>query len=283
VDGDIHTTQTIRTPQIDFDDGTSMTTAPLNGTNGTDGLGFTGGSYNATTGVVTFTSNDGLGFSTGDLRGADGADGVDGTNGTNGADGADGTNGTNGLGFTGGNYNSTTGVVTFTSNDGLGFSTGDLRPFTPSYFKINFLIDSAARLSFNAEPGDQGSFLNTSSVPLNVGGYGVAINQITIPADGVYELSYAMIVQSEGSGADRKVRPTYIRVNNTDPDGVQQAISSCYLRFRYPTTPCWGTQGASTILSLNQNDLISIWSYQHGSAGGHVHINHGHLTIKRIA
>ena len=39
-------------------------------------LGFTGGSYNSSTGVVTFTSDDGLGFSTGDLRGADGADGA---------------------------------------------------------------------------------------------------------------------------------------------------------------------------------------------------------------
>ena len=39
-------------------------------------LGFTGGSYNSSTGVVTFTSDDGLGFSTDDLRGADGADGA---------------------------------------------------------------------------------------------------------------------------------------------------------------------------------------------------------------
>lgn len=39
------------------------------GSNGTDGTGFTGGSYNPSTGVVTFTSDDGLGFSTGDLRG----------------------------------------------------------------------------------------------------------------------------------------------------------------------------------------------------------------------
>ena len=46
--------------------------AGLDGTNGIDGLGFTGGSYNPATGVVTFTSDDGLGFSTGDLRGADG-------------------------------------------------------------------------------------------------------------------------------------------------------------------------------------------------------------------
>jgi len=91
------------------------------GSDGADGDGFTGGSYNSSTGIVTFTSDDGLGFSTGDLRGADGADGADGTNGTNGADGSDGD------GFTGGSYNSSTGVVTFTSDDGLGFSTGDLR------------------------------------------------------------------------------------------------------------------------------------------------------------
>lgn len=39
---------------------------------GADGLGWTGGSYNAGTGKVTFASDDGLGFETGDLRGADG-------------------------------------------------------------------------------------------------------------------------------------------------------------------------------------------------------------------
>lgn len=91
------------------------------GADGADGPGFTGGSYDAGTGIVTFTSDDGLGFSTTDLRGADGADGTNGTNGTNGTDGADGQ------GFTGGSYDAGTGVVTFTSDDGLGFSTADLR------------------------------------------------------------------------------------------------------------------------------------------------------------
>jgi hypothetical protein len=46
------------------------------GTGGLDGLGWTGGSYNAGTGVVTFTSDDALGFVTGDLRGATGATGA---------------------------------------------------------------------------------------------------------------------------------------------------------------------------------------------------------------
>lgn len=42
------------------------------GVDGVDGKGWTGGEYDENTGVVTFSSTDGLGFSTGDLRGADG-------------------------------------------------------------------------------------------------------------------------------------------------------------------------------------------------------------------
>ena len=63
-------------------------------------------------------------------NGTDGTDGSDGANGANGADGTDGTDGadgTDGKGFTGGSYNASTGVVTFTSSDSLGFSTNDLR------------------------------------------------------------------------------------------------------------------------------------------------------------
>ena len=87
-------------------DGLGFVTGDLRGAGG---YGWTGGSYNAGTGIVTFTSTDGLGFSTGDLRGAQGSAGTDGT------------------GWTGGSYNAGTGIVTFTSTDGLGFSTGDLR------------------------------------------------------------------------------------------------------------------------------------------------------------
>lgn len=50
-----------------------------------------------------------------------GVQGPQGPAGTNGAPGTDGD------GFTGGSYDGGTGIVTFTSNDGLGFSTGDLR------------------------------------------------------------------------------------------------------------------------------------------------------------
>lgn len=63
---------------------------------GADGEGWTGGSYNAGDGTVTFTSDDGLGFSTSDLRGADGADGAQGDAGPAGQDGAQGDTGPQG-------------------------------------------------------------------------------------------------------------------------------------------------------------------------------------------
>ena len=79
------------------------------GDNGTNGKGWTGATYSATTGKVSFASNDGVSyvFDTGDLRGGAGA---------------------NGKGWTSGSYNATTGIVSFASNDaGYSFTTGDLR------------------------------------------------------------------------------------------------------------------------------------------------------------
>ena len=93
-----------------------------------------------------------------------------------------------------------------------------------------------------------------------------------------------MLVKSENNGDYRKINPTYIRVNNTDPNNILQAIGSCYLRNNNTTNLRENCQGASTILSLNQNDLISMWSYREGNSG-QVQIvgGNGHLTIKRIA
>jgi hypothetical protein len=101
-----HTSASTDEPGVGVNTATYWEVFSASGADGADGTGFTGGSYSAGTGVVTFTSDDGLGFVTGDLRGAAGADGT---------------------GFTGGSYNAGTGVVTFTSDDGLGFVTGDLR------------------------------------------------------------------------------------------------------------------------------------------------------------
>lgn len=126
------------------------------GEDGEDGKGWIGGSYNPSNGIVTFLSDDGLTFTTTDIRGEDGDDGDDGLDGPGwtggsysdqtgvvtftsndglgfatgdlrGTNGTNGTNGINGLGWTSGSYDDTTGVVTFTSDDGLGFATGDIR------------------------------------------------------------------------------------------------------------------------------------------------------------
>ena len=80
---------------------------------------------------------------------ASGITGPTGPAGANGADGADGTNGTNGadgLGFTGGSYDSATGIITFTSDDGLGFATTDVRGATGPQGPTGPL-DSAAAIS----------------------------------------------------------------------------------------------------------------------------------------
>ena len=78
---------------------------PLPGGPGRKGAGWTGGSYDPETGKASFASDDGLGFSTHDLRGGDGK------------------RGDQGKGWTGGSYDPQTGIATFASDDGLGFST----------------------------------------------------------------------------------------------------------------------------------------------------------------
>lgn len=166
------------------------------GADGADGKGWKaeGTGYNSETGKVSFASDDGLGFTTGDLRGEKGSPGdgihvkgsvdseadlppsgnevgdgyidnstgdlwiwgdddqwhdvghVQGPEGPQGEDGLssyevwlqtnpggsegeywESLKGDVGPGWTGGSYNSADGKVTFTSDDGLGFSTEDIR------------------------------------------------------------------------------------------------------------------------------------------------------------
>ena len=67
------------------------------------------------------------------IQGPQGFQGVKGDTGENGADGEDGATGATGKGFTGGEYDEATGQVIFTSDDGLGFSTTDLRSIAFNY------------------------------------------------------------------------------------------------------------------------------------------------------
>ena len=148
--------------------------------------------------------------------------------------------------------------------------------------KVYFRKGVNGRLSQAYEPGMQGTFFDTGSIPFNVGSYLVSQNTITIPADGVYDISYCAIIRSENSGSDRKVPITYIRINNADPNGEYQAVAGCYLREHDTNDRREGAISSSTILDLNQNDLVSIWSYREGN-GGALNIQHGHIQIRRIA
>ena len=90
------------------DVGYAFSTTNIKGTNGTNGKGSTGGTYDFTTGIIAFNSNDvGYMFSTTNIKG---------------------TNGTNGKGWTGGTYDSTTGIIAFASNDvGYAFSITNIK------------------------------------------------------------------------------------------------------------------------------------------------------------
>lgn len=66
-------------------------------------------------------------------QGIQGIQGDQGIQGNQGVAGTDGTNGTDGTGWTSGSYNASNGVVTFVSDDGLGFVTGDLRSATQAF------------------------------------------------------------------------------------------------------------------------------------------------------
>ena len=76
-------------------------------------------------------------------NGVDGLDGKDGLPGKDGPRGFTGTNGEDGRGWQGGSYDYVTGQVTFTSDDGLTFKTGDLRG-TPSPW-ANLSIEQLAK------------------------------------------------------------------------------------------------------------------------------------------
>ena len=53
---------------VSLTDGSTYATLEVSAGRGPKGDGFTGGSYSSSTGQITFTSNDGIGFSTGDIR-----------------------------------------------------------------------------------------------------------------------------------------------------------------------------------------------------------------------
>jgi hypothetical protein len=151
-----------------FDFAIPQGTAGTDGAAGADGLGFTGGSYNGATGIVTFTSDDGLGFSTEDLRGADGAPGTPGADGAAGADGADGigvpAGGTGGqvlAKIDGTDYN------TQWVNQSGGIALTDLSVTTATAGTASLSYDNSLGV-FTYTPPDLTGYASSSSVPINL-------------------------------------------------------------------------------------------------------------------
>ncbi len=189
-----------------------------NGTNGTDGAD--GVSPVLSIGTVTplsagmsptvSLSGDVLNF--GLINGADGTDGADGTNGTNGSDGSDGTNGD---GFTGGSYNSGTGVVTFTSDDGLGFSTGDLRGAAGSggaSILVASYSDTSGGQSVNSTTATR--LTGITNTVIEDSPYSNSSGVITISTTGVYEV-YASVGVFGSISNYRYTAELDVRLNNT--------------------------------------------------------------------
>jgi len=132
------------TLQIEYGDGGTVTTSDLSGAPGTS---ISTVAIDPPTGELTITLTDGTPLNAGVVVGTDGNDGTSVDSATiNGSDelvftlvdytGATseenvgnvmGPAGLNGLGWTGGSYNASTGIVSFASADGLDFSTADLR------------------------------------------------------------------------------------------------------------------------------------------------------------
>ena len=155
-------------------DAVSPLTSVQTGAAGTDA------SYSSSTGILTVPRGD-TGAAGADgtngTNGAAGADGADGADGANGTNGTNGTNGADGTGFTGGSYDQTTGVVTFTSDDGLGFLTTDLRGSDATVNATNVANAGAAMLSGATFTGD----INLGdSTKINLG----ASNDLQIYHDG---------------------------------------------------------------------------------------------------
>ena len=174
---------------------------------GDDGLGWTGGSYDAGTGIVTFTSSDGLGFSTGDLRGADGADGAPGATGPAGADGSDGVDGTDGTSPTAARFSNSATTGSFTTADTV--------------------------LPFNTEDAAQSWATNTSgTVALDAGTY-LLLADVTIDENaGNNRTEFGTHMEENSSGSFVEIPGTQRRhYSRNNAQGAQSASISAVVTF----------------------------------------------------
>lgn len=207
--------------------------------------------------------------------------------GATGPQGAAGTDGTDGAGFTGGSYNSSTGVVTFTSDDGLGFSTGDLRGADGS--------GTGTVTSITAGTGLSGGTITTS---------GTIDHSNSVTADTVSEgggartLSYGDTfnvpsVTYDAQGHVTSTTTTTLTLpasDNTDTDTTYSAGTGITLT---NTTFSIGQAVATTddvtfnsvadvngsVRDIPQNAQTSAYTLIAGDAGKHISITTGGVTV----
>jgi len=156
-------------------------------------------------------------------------------------------------------------------------------PFTPAFLKVYFLVDLEAIMTQSQEPGEIAPYFDQSNVPINIGGFFVTNSGISVPANGYYHIDYSLLMRSRFSGSDRKNIITYIRVNNSDPDGRLQAVAGSYMRFQANADNCENAQAGNTLLYLTTTDVVSLWGYREGSTGDVFITRAGNIQIKRIA
>ncbi|QDP55999.1 MAG: hypothetical protein Unbinned4409contig1001_18 [Prokaryotic dsDNA virus sp.] len=176
------------------------------------------------------------------IRGEKGAKGDKGEPGNN------GTNGVNGLGFTGGSYDSSTGVVSFTSDDGLGFSTDDLRA-TGSQIDLS---TSTSETAVTITPSGGGAATDIASA--STSSAGVMTKTLFDKLDGVEEGATADQTASEiralvESATDSNV---FTDDDHTKLGGIDIGATvndtDANLKARANHT---GTQAASTIIDFD--------------------------------
>jgi len=263
------------------------------GATGATGNGFTGGSYNPENGQVQFTSDDGLGFVTGDLRGATGATGPIGLSGATGPVGPSGT-GIQVLGKVAdipallATTPTAQGDLYIVENDGSGTpnvgysyigppanpavitSWADVGPIQgpqgatgPSIGAVHAKVGCDGPINVNT--GELQAFTNfnifNTTSQFDSGGFVFEADGITIPTgqDGIWQVSYAFYFES---GVQRGVPLGRLSINGTESGEI---CATAYIRSQNGNNESSLT--FTTLVQLTGGDKVNVLIARGGQTG----------------
>ena len=267
---------------------------PPNGATGATGLGFDGGSYNPGTGQVEFTSADGLGFITGDLRGATGATGPQGNNGIQGATGPTGPSGTgitlkgqvadiaelltqsptasgdlyivvdDGSGTPNVGYSyigppANPAVITSWAN--VGPIQGPPGPPGPAIASTNAKVGFDGPTDVNGGALEVFTNYNTllTTPDFVSGSFTFAADGVTVPLDGTYQINFNAYFRSN---AQRGAPAARLSVNGT---AVAEIVSTGYIRSAAGHNE--SSLNMTTMLQLTAGDKVNVLFARAGQSG----------------